>query len=94
MADGSLLLVYRSYDTGELIALRDKIKGSYSTMSSQTVGSKSYTRDLRLLQSQLEAITFVLNERTTPYQGTILADFSQGGVPRGQPAGVNDQLSY
>lgn len=65
--------------------------------SSQTIGSKSYTRDLRFLQQQLEAIQFVLNERNGslgPYQGTVLTDFSQGAIPQGQPAGVVDDLSY
>lgn len=96
MADGNWLLVFRSYTTEELQTLRDKLKASLAnlgTFTSQTVGSKSYTRDLRELSAQLSAVVFVLNERTTPYEGTILTDFSQG-MNRGQPAGTTDQLSY
>lgn len=94
MADGDLLLVFRSYDTGELQALRDKLKASITTLTSQTVGSKSYTRDLSQLRSQLAAVTFVLNERSMgPYEGTVLTDFAQG-INQGQPAGTYDQLSY
>jgi hypothetical protein len=98
MADGNWLLVFRSYTTEELQALRDKLKASIlalGTFTSQTVGGKSYTRDLRELSSQLSAVVFVLNERTTPYEGTILTDFSQGaGIQQGQPAGTTDQLTY
>jgi len=96
MADGDLLLIFRSYTTEELIALRDKLKGlllAGGSYSSQTVGGKSYTRDIREFRSQLAAVTFVLNERTTPYEGTILTDFSQQDT-KGQPAGTIDQLAF
>lgn len=94
MADGDLLLVFRSYTTDELFTLRDKLKGSLTTLTSQTVGGKSYTRDLLQLRSQLAAVIFVLNERSNGgYEGTILTDFAQG-INQGQPAGTFDQLSY
>lgn len=96
MADGDLLLIFRSYTTEELFTLRDKLKAQLAslggTYSSQTVGSKSYTRDIREFRSQLAAITFVLNERTTPYEGTIITDFSQQDM-RGQPAGTLDDFT-
>lgn len=96
MADGDLLLAFRAYETQELLDLRDKLKAKIlaaGTYTSQTVGGKSYTRDLREMRSQLAAVQFVLNERTTPYEGTILTDFSSG-INNGQPAGTYDQLSY
>jgi hypothetical protein len=97
MADGGLLLVFRGQSTEDLLALRDKLMASLSslgTFSSQAIGGKSYTRDLRFLQSQLEAIQFVLNERTAPYEGTVITDFSQiEGPKKGQPAGTIDVLS-
>lgn len=83
------------------MALQQQMQAQFLAMgafSSQTIGGKSYTRDLRFLQSQLEAIQFVLNERNGaigPYQGTVLTDFSQiEGPKKGQPAGTVDELSY
>lgn len=94
MADGSWLLIYRSFSTEDLLAKKDELIGSMTTLSSQTVGNKSFTLDLQELKSQLEAVIFVLNERGSPcgYPRSIVFDFSGGTV--GQPAGTNDQLSY
>lgn len=97
MADGGQLLVYRAYATADLINLQQQLQAAIlaaGSFTSQTIGGKSYTRDLRYLHQQLEAVQFVLNERTTPYQGTVLADFSQiEGPHSGQPAGTIDVLS-
>ena len=91
-------MIFRAYTTEELLALQAQLKASITAMgvfTSQTVGNKSYTRDLRELTDQLCAAQFVLNERTTPYAGTMVTDFSQGaGIGQGQPAGTVDQLSY
>ena len=99
MADGCLLLIFRGYTTDQLLALQSKLQANLlaaGTYSSQTIGAKSYTRDLRYLTDQLCAVQFVLNERTTPYEGTVITDFSsiETGGARGQPAGVTDDLSY
>lgn len=97
MADGSWLLIYRSYSTDDLSTEHDNLIGQLTTLSSQTVGNKSFTRDLRELKNRLEAVVFVMNERGLPYGyiRNIVFDFSgiDGGT-RGQPAGVNDELSY
>lgn len=98
MADGGLLLTFRAQTTEVLLSMQAKFLGQLTSLgayTSQTVGAKSYSRDLRELRSILEAIQFVLNERGMgDYEGTILTDFSQGGIPRGQPAGTTDELSY
>ncbi len=93
MASGSLLLIYRSLDTGELLSRKQKLLDQMTTITSLSVGQKSFTRDVRHLQEQLEAITFVLKERSNGprgYEGTMVTDFSGG--TRGQPAGTTDQL--
>lgn len=91
-------MTYRGYTTQDLLTLQQQMRAQFLAMgafSSQTIGGKSYTRDLRYLQSQLEAIQFVLNERTTPYEGVVLTDFSQiEGPKKGQPYGTIDELSY
>jgi hypothetical protein len=98
MADGGLLLIFRGMTTEELLEWKTKLTQQFLALgpySSQTVGAKSFTKDSRALQSQLEAIQFVLNERSMGgYEGWMIADFSQNSVPQGQPAGSVDQLSY
>jgi hypothetical protein len=93
MADGSWLLIFRSFDTGDLLDKRDALIASMTTLSSQAVGSKSFTRDLRELKDQLEAIIFVLNERGTlcGYPKSLVFDFSD--TTRGQPSGTTELLS-
>ncbi len=92
MADGNLLLIYRSLETGELQDRKQDLLDQMTTVTSMSIGQKSFTRDLNHLKEQLAAITFVLKERSTPngYQGTIVTDFSRG--TRGQPVGTTDQL--
>jgi hypothetical protein len=94
MADGSLLMVFRSLSTDELVFRKNKLLDSITTLSSQTVGGKSFTRDLRLAQNQLEAIVFVMNERSMPCQREryMVTDFSEMG--HAPPAGVTDELNY
>lgn len=86
--------------TEDLLAAQEKLMAQFLAMgpyASQTVGVKSFTKDSRAMQSQLEAIQFVLNERGGPpghgYEGFMITDFS-AGMPAGQPAGTTDQLSY
>jgi hypothetical protein len=98
MADGGLLLIFRGMSTDDLLAAQQKLMAQFIAMGpygSMSVGGKSFTKDARFLQGQLEAIQFVLNERGTPgpYEGFVITDFS-AGMPQGQPAGTTDQLSY
>ncbi len=94
MADGSWLLVFRSFSNSDLSDKRDALIASMTTLTSQAVGSKSLTRDLRELKSQLEACVFVMNERGTPlgYVSEYIIDFSN--VQPAPPAGTQDQLSF
>ncbi len=89
--------------TEDLIDAQEKLMSQFLALgpyASQTVGQKSFTKDTSRggLQSQLEAIQFVLNERGAPgpYAGHMISDFSNvdGSGYRGQPAGTYDQLSY
>jgi len=97
MADGGLLLIFRGMTTEELLQWKTKLTQQMLALgpyASQGVGTKQWTKDTRGMQSQLEAIQFVLNERSgSGYEPWMVADFSQG-VPHGQPAGTTDQLSY
>lgn len=100
MADGGLLLIFRGQTTEQLLALQEKLMEQFIALgpyASQSVGTKSFTKDSRALQGQLEAIQFVLNERGASgaigYDRYFIYDFSQS-QPEGQPAGTTDQLSY
>lgn len=99
MADGGLLLIFRGMTTDQLLELQEKWIEQWIALGpygSQTVGSKSFTKDSRGLQAQLEALQYVLNERAVPggkAAGYYVFDFSQGGG-NAQPAGATDQLSY
>lgn len=95
MADGDLLLIYRSLTTEDLLERKENLLAQMTTITSMSVGQKSFTRDVRHLKEQLAAITFVLKERSggpSGYESTIVTDFSGGS--RGQSAGSKDQLSY
>jgi hypothetical protein len=101
MADGGLLLIFRGMTTEELLALQAKLRAQFLALgpyASQTVGNKSFTKDSRALQSQMEAVQFVLNERGAAgglgYEHKVIVDFSDDGTQQGQPAGTYDQLSY
>lgn len=100
MADGGLLLIFRGMTTEELLELKTKLTKQFLALgpySAMTTGNKSFTKDARALQSQLEAVQYVLNERGAAgalgYSSMFVIDFS-GGQGAGQPAGVTDQLSY
>jgi hypothetical protein len=100
MADGGLLLIFRGMTTEDLLAAQEKLMTQFLALgpyASMAVGTKNWTKDSRAMQSQLEAIQFVLNERGAPgpYAGWMITDFSvvDSGT-RGQPAGTFDQLSY
>jgi hypothetical protein len=85
MADGGLLMIYRAVYTGTLLARRDTLFNSLTSFSSMTVGGKSFQRDIDNNRRHLEAIQFVLNERTCPYEGTVLTDFSDTPMIHARP---------
>lgn len=93
MADGDLLLIFRSFSTEDLQEKKETLLTQMTTLSSQTVGGKSLTRDLRHFKDQLAAIVFVLNERSLPhgYDGVGITDFSgSGSAP---PAGTLEAMT-
>lgn len=103
MADGGLLMIFRGMTTEQLLELQEQFIEQWVALgpyASQTVGNKTFAKDSRGLQAQLEAIQYVLNERGAVGAGAasgmgnyFVYDFSQG-TSHGQPAGTNDQLSY
>ena len=63
MAMSDHLLRFRQKTTEALQALQTSLEAQETTFSSQNMGTKSFTRDLRLLEEKLQAIAFVLRER-------------------------------
>ncbi len=59
------LLRFRMLTNDQLVAKQAALESQETFFSQQGMGSKSMTRDLRLLQDQLNAIAFVLRERGT-----------------------------
>lgn len=61
-----------------------------------SIGGKSFQRDMRFLQAQLEALQFVLNERgagVPGYDSVGVTDFS--GPPKTfHPPGTGENLNY
>lgn len=92
-------MIFRGMTTEQLLELQAQFVEQWVAMgpyASQTVGNKSWTKSMRSLQDELEAIQYVLNERGVPggkAPGYYVYDFSQG-TSSGQPAGTTDQLSY
>lgn len=70
---------------------RDDLLEKMTTITSAGVGSKTLTRDLRQLKDQLAAITFVLKERSTPYNRYTVTDFSGDSVTI-PPPGTSEGL--
>jgi hypothetical protein len=77
MAYADHLLSYRSESSEDLIAEKAALKAQRTIYSAQGMGTKSMQRDLRLLEERLQAINFVLKERTPP---TIVAPVTNFGV--------------
>jgi len=77
MAASDWAEIYRSYSPEELATEIVELKKQKSVFSSQQIGSKSYTKDLQMLQSQLQAAIRVQNGRKAPegeFSGVV--DFS------------------
>lgn len=63
MAYSDHLLRFRQKSTEELQALQTQLEAQETIFTQQGMGTKTMTRDLRLLQDKLNAIAFVLRER-------------------------------
>lgn len=63
MAMTDYLLRFRQLTTQELQDKRAALEARDNEFQSQSMGTKSFARDLRQLQDQLNAIAFVLRER-------------------------------
>lgn len=77
------LLRFRQKTVEQLQTLQTELEAQQSIFSQQSMGTKSYTRDLRRLDDQLNAIAFVLREKTPIVinkrpgdYGTGITDFS------------------
>lgn len=57
------LLRFRQKTTEDLQTLQATLESQQTGFASQSMGTKSYARDLRRLDDQLNAIAFVLRER-------------------------------
>ena len=63
MASPEWLEIYATYSDAELVAEVAALKRQNSIFSSQTVGSKSFTRDLQELKNKLSSAIRVQTER-------------------------------
>lgn len=72
------LETFRAYDADELSDQIEKLKGQISIFSSQSVGSKTFTRDLGELRTQLSAATRAMSEKgQTGRTNSGVTDFSR-----------------
>lgn len=84
MAANDMLLDYRSYSTDELTAERTALRAARTTFVSQSMGTKSFQKNLNLLEDRIRAVAYVLRERgsleptvPTVNVGVGQTDFSQ-----------------
>lgn len=66
MAAPEWMEIFRSWSTPQLQAQIDTLNKQISVFSTQQVGSKSFTKDLRELRDQLSSAVRTLNERSLP----------------------------
>ena len=98
MADGGLLLIFRGMTTDQLLGLQSTMIDQLTNLkdyTSMTIGGKSFTRNFQSLTGQLEAIQFVLNERSSGslvgYDAVGVVDFSVG-AGAAPPPGTTEPL--
>ena len=78
MAASDWVEIYATYSGGELAAEIDALKKLATPISSQQIGSKSYTKDLREVRDRLQAANRVLRTRNASAADyTAVADFSR-----------------
>ena len=73
MAYTDHLLRFRRLSNAQLLAKQAALEAQDTGLSQQTMGSKSFARDLRLLTDQLNAIAYVLSER-----GYVIPENNEG----------------
>ena len=80
------LLSYRMESNDDLLAEKTALKNQRSVFVSQGMGSKTFQRDLRLLEERLQAVNFVLRERgytipdSRPTPNTMIFTTSFGNI--------------
>lgn len=81
MASPEWLEIFRSYTPEELTAHITALKKEISVYAAQQVGSKSYTKDLAELRSQLSSAVRVQSERSSSAPAAAgVGDFSAVGL--------------
>jgi hypothetical protein len=80
MASLEWMEIYRTYSPAELDAEIIALKGQATLYTSQTMGEKSYAKDLVMVQNRLQAAVRVRNERSSRYTNPSygVPDFSSG----------------
>jgi hypothetical protein len=63
MAMSDHTLGYRAETTAALQAELATLKGARTTFIQQSIGTKSFQRDLRLMEERIQAVNYVLRER-------------------------------
>jgi hypothetical protein len=78
MASQEWIEIYRSYTSDELDTAISDLKQQETLFTQQSVGSKSFSKDLRELRDKLHAAERVRNERSqsAANQGFGIPDFS------------------
>lgn len=54
---------FRTRTNEDLLALQVTLRGQYNYFTTQTIGGKSYTKDIARIEKNLDEIAIVLNER-------------------------------
>ena len=80
MASLEWMEIYRSYSPEELDTEITMLKAQATLYTSQSIGEKSHTKDLVMVQNRLQAAIRVRNERVNLYSNPSygVADFSNG----------------
>jgi hypothetical protein len=77
MAASDWVEIYATYTEADLWAEVEELKKHAAPLSSQSVGNKSFTKDLREVRDRLQAAVRVLRARSSRAEDfTAVADFS------------------